>query len=130
MYILICGSRTLTGTDYWKVEQCLDELVKPEQSIVHGGAEGADMLTELWCRRHQRQTTVIRPDYATNPPHVAPLLRNQLMVNMAGATIAFIKGRMTNGTMDAIKRTRAANKPVMIIDLHDMSRTRQTTLPL
>lgn len=130
MDILVCGSRTLTTADYPKLEQALNELIKPEHRIVHGGAEGADMLTELWCRRHNRETVIVRPDYRSNLPHLAPLIRNEQMVRMTEATIAIINGDMTNGTGHAVKYSRKWKHPVMVVNLKDGHKDLQTELPL
>ena len=99
--ILIAGSRTLpeTSDNLQRLDHALDEMhaiLCTEENmfdfpahLVHGGAAGADQLAKQLAAALRLQETEIRPDYETYPAKLAPLKRNDEMINMADAVIVF-----------------------------------------
>lgn len=121
--ILLTGSRAwgrvpvrTLAEDYAFFTRILYALGPPGAVLVHGGAEGADTIADRIWTGWGRATHTIRPDYAKHPPKVAPLVRNQEMVDLGGYSIclAFPLGP-SRGTRDCIERARAAGIPVLTV---------------
>lgn len=75
--------------------------------IITGGATGADTLARNWANSRGIPYKEFRPDYTAHEPHVAPLVRNQEMADMATHFIAFPNDRRGSGTQHAIARVEA-----------------------
>lgn len=61
--------------------------------IMHGGAKGFDTLIHGALKEHGWEPQVWRPDYDAYKPSVAPLIRNEQMVDWAlGADRAVVVG--------------------------------------
>lgn len=95
------------------------ELRYPGATWVHGGAEGFDTQvqeTALELGKVLGETIiVIYPDYDAYPPNVAPLKRNELIVDKAQLLIACYDGRKRGGTFYTINYARRQGIPVEIV---------------
>jgi hypothetical protein len=100
------------------VEHGYDRLV-----VVHGAASGADTHARNWVRNFGASRRIIpvveepyKPDYNLYSGKVAPLKRNQVMVD-AGADIcgAFRYGG-SPGTADCMRKAQDAGIPVAIFE--------------
>lgn len=138
--VLVTGSRrwedaqlladALLDTWYDATQNGFDSIV-----IVHGAADGADTLADLWARGHglevethpadwslcgadcpagHRKTNRRGTEYCPTAGH----RRNQRMVD-AGAdlVVAFPKGP-ANGTRDCMRRAEKARLPVRHVEAH------------
>lgn len=103
--IIVAGTRTFD--DYLLLKEKLDQLTKyltnKDFIILSGNAQGADRLGELWATRNFVTYQVYRPDYQKYKPKIAPIMRNQEMVDNADILVAFWNGKST-GTKDIIER--------------------------
>lgn len=79
MYVLVTGSRS--WADKVTVRQRLEEL--PHFVLIHGGAPGLDTIAgEVYKELTGRDAIVVRPDYKNNFWKVAPLKRNEEMLDI------------------------------------------------
>ena len=127
MRVIVTGPRDWTDTnivqiafdDVWELAENSNPF--PQVLIVHGGADGLDKLCEAEAWRREWQTQELRPKYGIYPPKIAPLKRNQEMVDI-GADLALVflmpcekkncrrKGmHFTHGTSDCLDRIKAAD---------------------
>ncbi len=113
MRILVTGSRN--WTDERVVARALASLSSLQDmqpfAVVHGGAKGADSLAEAWCQRWKVPTEVHKPDYKAYPGPVAPLRRNDAMLDSGiDLVVAFRLGTPTHGgtqyTIDGAAKRR------------------------
>lgn len=93
----------------------------PGATWVHGGAKGFDtqvhrVALDLGKSTRDGTLFVVPPDYARYRPEVAPLRRNEEMVDRADLVIACFDGRQRGGTYATINYARRKGKQVKIID--------------
>jgi orotate phosphoribosyltransferase len=84
-------------------------------SVISGGATGADTMVAATCRKLGVPFREIRPDYEQHGRR-APLVRNQEIAKACDRMIAFWDGKST-GTAHAIGCARRLLKNVKIIPL-------------
>ncbi|MCX7059527.1 MAG: DUF2493 domain-containing protein [Gammaproteobacteria bacterium] len=109
MKVAVIGSRTFANAAL--LSQTLDSL--PITCVVSGGAKGADQLAADYARRRGIPIEVFKPDWRIG--RAGGPLRNQKVVNACEQVVAFWDGR-SRGTADAIKKARAAGRPVLIVE--------------
>lgn len=118
--VLVCGSRSIQ--DRFVVTQAMHSAPLSYDLIIHGGAPGVDSLAD-WIAKHSNiPVHVERPDYQAYPPKVAPLKRNEVMVDMADAVIAIWDGK-SRGTEYTIEYAKKQGKPVYPHIIESESRT-------
>jgi len=81
---------------------------------VHGGARGFDTQVEQYARRHGIQTEIVTPDYA-RWGRIAPIIRNQSIVEGATVLVACYDGRDTGGTVSALGIAKRLRVPFRIV---------------
>lgn len=107
MKLLILGSRKITDFD-------LSPYVSNEvDTIITGGAKGVDCLAERYADLHRLSKYIIRPQYNIYG-RAAPILRNELMVNIADEVLIIWDGH-SKGTLRALKYSEKTNKPMRVI---------------
>lgn len=113
MKLAIIGSRLFNN--YLKLEREVlsNYELKDIESIVSGGAKGADSLGAEFAKRHQLQLIEFIPEWKKYG-RKAGYLRNTLIVDEADCIIAFLEGE-SRGTWDSIQKALKLNKPVIII---------------
>jgi hypothetical protein len=129
MRILITGSRDWSdyATFMRGVTVGIDTVIaqKPDDkhiTIVHGGAKGADTMSETYVshvssylaqKGYQINTEVHKADWATQQKAAGPI-RNQKMVDLgADVTVAFMH-EGSRGTADCVARCQKAGIPVLL----------------
>lgn len=112
MSLAVVGSRTFSSYDLLKQRLDQEFATNPFHTIVSGGADGADSLAARYAKQNNINLVELRPDYSKG--RYAPLLRNTDIVNASDRVIAFWDGK-SPGTNDTIKKTRRANKPLIIV---------------
>ena len=112
MNIGVVGSRNLE--DYDVVEAVLISSVNPkEDTIISGGARGADQLAEHFANDNNIPKKIYKPDYEQYGI-AAPFIRNQLIVDDADMIVAFWDGK-SSGTLDTIKK--AEKKGITVLNI-------------
>ncbi len=96
MKVAIVGSRGIEKFNLKKV------MPKGVTAIVSGGARGVDTLAEKYAKKHKLELLVFKPEYDKYPGKIAPLKRNNTIVDNADVVIAIWDGvsRGTKYTMD------------------------------
>lgn len=118
MKYAIVGSRTFN--DYKLLEKILDNIIKSDDCIVSGGANGADKLAAKYARERNLELIEIFPDWSIGK-HAGPL-RNQDIVNKCDKLIAFWDGQ-SKGTKNSIDLAQKSGKLLRIIGTCDYMKT-------
>lgn len=115
MKLAVVGSRTFC--DYAWLEQCLlgSFRVDDIDTVISGGARGADALAARFAVAHGIPLMVLRADWDTHGRKAGPI-RNTAIVAQADAVAAFWDGH-SSGTYDTIAKARAAGRRVVIFPL-------------
>lgn len=122
--LAIVGSRCITDfelLDHYGLAALSMMNISPWdiEQVISGGADGVDKLAERLCKKYKQflgKPDIIRPDYKRQPPKIAPLLRNQTIVNECDAALV-IWDRISGGTYDTLKRLHEARKPYILINV-------------
>ncbi len=113
MKLLITGSRKCIESDYVRFEQFLNNLIVEKDleitEMIHGGAKGADQFADKWAKARFIPVKVFRPNY-DQYGNKAPLVRNDVMVELCDVCVAIFKGSKTGGTLYTAKGASAKNK--------------------
>lgn len=81
--------------------------------IISGGAKGVDKTAENEARRRGMNLKVYLPDYNAYPGNLAPLFRNQDIVDNSDRVVAFWDGE-SSGTRHTITLARNKGIPVLV----------------
>ena len=107
MKLLIVGSRSITDFD-------LSPYVPAEvDTIISGGANGVDSLAEQYADLHRLSKYILRPRYDLYG-RVAPLKRNEQMVDMADAVLVVWDG-ISKGAKYTLRYTEKQGKNVILV---------------
>ena len=113
MKLLIVGSRSIETFD-------LSPYVPQETDlIISGGAKGIDCLAEAYADKQRISKLIMRPQYHLYGK-VAPLRRNQTMVDMADFVLVIWDGE-SRGAKFTIQYAQKIQKPLLVIDLKEKS---------
>lgn len=122
MKLAIVGTRSFTNFSQFvvKLKYRYPEVFSDKVTeIVSGGADGIDSLAERLAKEINIPIKIFPPDYSKFGK-IAPLIRNQEIVDYADACIAF-PSNGSKGTNDTIKKFEKAQKPIKVISLSDDS---------
>lgn len=84
--------------------------------LVHGGAIGCDKMSAAWAEMNNIRVSEYKPDYDKYPPKVAPLRRNEVMVDTGPKYVIAFPGK--NGTRHTLEY--ALSKGIKVIDMVDL----------
>lgn len=113
MKLLITGSRKCTESDYVKFESFLNGLITEKgleiAEMIHGGAKGADQFADKWAKDRMIPVSVCNR---------APLVRNDVMIELCTACVAIFKEVKTGRTLYVAKKATDKNKLIgeLILD--------------
>ena len=118
MKALICGSRS------WGKPGLVDILVlglkavwRDDLTIIHGGADGADMAAHMAACRHHIRFDRYPADWKQHGKAAGPI-RNQQMLDEGRPDVVFAftnELASSRGTADMVRRAKAAGVPVYVI---------------
>lgn len=112
MRILVTGSRMWHNKQ--KIYDILSQEVDVEtDTLIHGGAMGADFMAQQWADKNGVETTIVRPVDRKNPSYL--LHRNAEMVGMCDRVIAFCL-RMSRGTLFTARYALARKKNTLLVE--------------
>ena len=107
MNLLIVGSRSINEFD-------LSEYIPDDtELIISGGAKGMDSIAEKYADSNNISKLILRPKYKLYG-RVAPINRNEEMVNIADGVLVIWNGR-SNGTKYTAEYAKRKNKILKII---------------
>jgi len=113
MKLLITGSRKCVESDYVKFEEFLNKLLIEKDleitEMIHGGAKGADQFADRWAKDRMIPVSVCNR---------APLVRNDVMIELCTACVAIFKEVKTGRTLYVAKKATDKNKLIgeLILD--------------
>jgi len=115
-YVLVCGGRHYDDAE--RVDSVLQQW--PMETLLHGGATGADALGAAWATARGIRTICVKADWVTHGRAAGPI-RNQEMLKLllsapGSVVIAFPGG---TGTNDMI--TRALRAGVQVYEVRGSS---------
>lgn len=96
------------------------EAQYPGATWVHGGAKGFDAQVDDVAKSLGKSEVdgtliVIRPDYKRYPPKIAPLKRNEVIVDKGNVVYACYDGRKRGGTYSTVNYARRQGKQVVVL---------------
>lgn len=107
MKLLIVGSRSINEFD-------LSEYIPDDtELIISGGAKGIDSVAEKYADSNNISKLILRPKYKLYG-RVAPIKRNEEMVNISDAVLVIWDGR-SKGTKYTAEYAKRKKKPVKIV---------------
>jgi len=80
---------------------------------LHGGAIGFDTQVDEFAKAHGIPVKAVEPDYKRYPPKVAPLVRDDQMVDDCDFVVACYDGRKKGGTAHTVTYARSEGKRVI-----------------
>lgn len=106
MRVLVCGGRDFRDRD--AVFRALDEIHArtPIDTIIHGGASGADSLAAEWAHSRNVSREAYVPNWELHGKAAGPI-RNQQMIDEGkpDMLVSFTGGK---GTLDMVGRAKKA----------------------
>lgn len=117
MNVIVAGSRSIT--DQALVTHAIQESPFEVQKIIHGNAEGVDKCAGRYGLLNDLSVHEVPPDYEKYSYDLAPLKRNEEMVEMGEALIAVWghsddDNELSSGTEHIIKEAVEQGLPVYI----------------
>ena len=109
MKLAIIGSRNCPPIDI------ASHLKYIPDTIISGGAKGADTYARLFAQQHNLQLIEFLPDYEKYG-RKAPLVRNKLIVENCDCLIAFWDGK-SRGTKYTLDYATKLGKPTKIVQI-------------
>lgn len=92
------------------------DKIRRDRIWVHGGASaGFDEQIRLYAVKHGIEQEIIRPDYRQYPGNIAPLKRNEVVVDRIDELVACYDGRWRGGTRYTINYAQRQGKPVIYV---------------
>lgn len=114
MRVIVCGGRGYNGDAPWNhVMTVLGDLhdETPIDTVIQGGAPGADLLGRCWAEMHKVKCVTVPADWATHGKAAGPIRNRRMLADFRpDLVIAFPGGR---GTADMIRQAEAAGVKVM-----------------
>jgi predicted Rossmann fold nucleotide-binding protein DprA/Smf involved in DNA uptake len=107
----IVGSRDFPDKDF--VFKILDEVLKPGDVVVSGGARGVDSWAAEYAKQHNLEVKVFEPDWRMYG-RGAGMRRNQYIVSEADEVIAFWDG-LSKGTENTIGLAEKQGKMFQVL---------------
>ena len=115
MIVLVCGGRDYQN--YSRVSEVLNAIhyKTPISLIVHGAAQGADSLAEMWADEHVVPNTKDKhqAQWRLYGRMAGPIRNHEMLAtHKISLVVAFPGG---SGTADMLKKARAAHIPIEVI---------------
>ena len=113
MRILVCGGRSLVDSP--SVYSILADHIHPWDTVISGGARGADTIAAGFAQGLGCEVIIFKPDWKKYGKAAGPI-RNQRMLDEGrpDLVLAFPGG---TGTADMVRRVRAAG--IQLVEVID-----------
>lgn len=108
MNVAVVGSRSFDN--YELMTETLKDI--NIDTIISGGAMGADKFAELYAKENNLPLIIIKADWTIGKK--AGPLRNTEIVKMSDIVVAFWDGE-SNGTRDSIRKAKRLKKDLIIV---------------
>jgi len=116
--IAVIGSRGFFNYNFFKEKlEYLIQNIKEDIVFVSGGAKsGGDALIKRYCEENNLPLIEFLPEYDKYPPKIAPIKRNQQIVDESDIMIAFWDNS-SRGTKSAIEMGRKKRIIIKIVKI-------------
>lgn len=122
MKVAIIGSREFNDFNLLEREIIKNIPIREIETIISGGAAGADTLAEKFADKWKIQKTIYLPDWNKHGKKAA-FIRNNDIIRNADFVIAFWDGR-SKGTKHSIDLSfKTFNKPIVIVKYKNRGNT-------
>lgn len=121
--IAVIGSRTFT--DEVQVSAVLEHYIQPGQTILTNAANGASLLTRVWCRKHGVPFQVISAERDNG--QIMWDVNNAEIAEKCDAMILFWDGGSV-GAIDAAWKADLVGKQVLIVQVEPVSQATSAEL--
>lgn len=111
MKYAVIGSRSFD--DYNRLSIICDKFISNNDTIVSGGAYGADFLAKEYSKINNINYVEYLPDWDLHGKSAGPI-RNKIIVSDSDFVIAFWDGK-SKGTKSSIDIAKEQKKPTLII---------------
>jgi len=112
MRVLVCGGRNYDN--YGALATLLSALQvtrEPFDVLIHGNAQGADMLADTYARRHNIPVMEFNADWKRHGKSAGPRRNRRMIVEGKPDLVVAFPGR--NGTTNMVAQARAAGIEVI-----------------
>ena len=111
--LAVVGSRDFG--DYETLKHFITSNLNMDEydTIVSGGAKGADTLAERFADEFNKKKVVFRPDWSRYGDK-ASFLRNTDIIETADECVAFLNNPKSAGTQDSIKKAKEKGIPLFV----------------
>ena len=107
MRVVVCGGRDYNTDAGWNhVMQVLGDLhaETPIDTVIEGGARGADFLGGCWAEMHKVKRVTVPADWATHGKAAGPIRNRRMLTDFhPDLVVAFPGGK---GTADMVRQAR------------------------
>ena len=112
MKLIIAGGRDFD--DLHKLHEVIaaEFNIKDIKEVISGGADGADLLGELWAETHQIPIRIFQADWKKHGKAAGPI-RNAEMAIYADEAVVFWDGE-SRGSKNMIENMKKLNKSVTV----------------
>jgi hypothetical protein len=114
MKVLICGSRYFN--DYNRLETILSDI-SGISAIIHGGANGADLLGERYARQNSIPVHRFPAEWSKYGKSAGPIRNRRMLRDGAPDLVIAFLAPNSRGTKDMIKVAEKAGIPVKIVEI-------------
>jgi YspA, cpYpsA-related SLOG family len=111
MNYAVIGSRSFN--DYRKLKAICKKMISPKDTIISGGASGADHMAKLYAQENQINYIEYPANWTLHGKR-AGFLRNITIIENSNMVIAFWDGT-SKGTEHSINLAKQQKKPTFII---------------
>jgi hypothetical protein len=119
MKVLVCGSRYFN--DYDRLEAVLSNISGISE-IIHGGANGADLLGERYARQNSIPIRRFPAEWSKFGKSAGPIRNRQMLRDGAPDLVVAFLAPNSRGTKDMIDVATKAGVPVEIIDIGNLEK--------
>jgi hypothetical protein len=113
MKVLVCGGRDYS--DYARLRSILNELheAKSITRVIHGAANGADMLAGVWASARNIACSTYPADWGRHGRAAGAIRNSQMLAaSRPDLVVAFPGGR---GTADMVAKARVARVRIIVV---------------
>lgn len=100
----------------FQLESLLNDY--PSSIWIHGGAIGFDSQVDTFATEHGIEVVKHVPMYSQYPAHIAPLVRNRLIVDQCDILVALYDGRKHGGTYYTVNYAKEHNVRIIMLDVY------------
>lgn len=118
--ILVTGSRHYK--DVSRIFAALDDHVADGDTVVHGGARGADSIAAEYCRRYNIEQEVHEPDWDAYGRAAGPIRNAEMLSSGIDKVLAFLDDTACRGTFGTIREAKKRSIETVVVRFREWER--------